>query len=371
MHRTRRQVLAGLAGALAWPALGRAAETQPAEADFTFVFSCDTHACLMHGGLAPKCQAEGKTDESLRRHIAAINGIAGYAWPNEIGDVPTRLVSAGHPIGKPSALVMGGDLTDDGGGQVAIPGEGTQLQQFSQRYQKGDEPDQIHLPVYLGLGNHDLDQDGPPAHRDWYRREMRDYVALNHRQTVFYKPPLPATNYDVYSDNYSWDWGGLHLVQAERFGGDSSKGAVDSLPWLKDDLMNNAADGRPVILFQHYGWDPFSRERWDPSAGTYTPNGSGPPHWWSEEDRAALLAVVAGYNVIGIFHGHEHPTPMIYRAGGIDVFKPTAAYLGGFAVVRVGGNFMDVALAEARGVNGEVVFLKAFSKPIRRGRQQQ
>lgn len=360
-------VLAGMAATLAMPRVARGAEpVEPAAADVTFVFSSDTHACLMHGGLAPKCQDEGKTDDALRRHIKAVDGIGGYAWPREIDGVATNLVGAGQPIATPRGLVMGGDLTDDGGGQVAIPGEGTQLQQFSQRYRKGDGPDQIHLPVYLGLGNHDLDQDGPPGHRDWYRREMRDYVALNHRQTVFYKPPLPVADYDVYSDNYSWDWGGLHLVQAERYAGDTAKDTVDSLPWLIDDLQQNAADGRPVILFQHYGWDPFSTERWDPERETYDPMGAGPPHWWSPEQRTALLAALAGYNVIGIFHGHEHPTPMIYRAGDIDVFKPTAAYLGGFAVVRLGGNFMDVALAEARGADGQIAFLKAFSKPVRR-----
>ena len=40
-----------------------------------------------------------------------------------------------------------------------------------------------------------------------------------------------------------------------------------------------------MILFQHYGWDKFSLERWDPSGSTYSDGGSGPPHWWSDEDR--------------------------------------------------------------------------------------
>ena len=61
------------------------------------------------------------------------------------------------------------------------PREGTQLLQFSQRYQQGVGPDHVHVPVYVGLGNHDLDQNGPRPHVDWYRREMRDYVEVNHR----------------------------------------------------------------------------------------------------------------------------------------------------------------------------------------------
>jgi cytolysin (calcineurin-like family phosphatase) len=63
----------------------------------------------------------------------------------------------------------------------------------------------VHVPVYVGLGNHDLDQDGPPPHVDWYRREMRDYVEINHRPSVFFKPPVPAAKYDMLSDCYSWD----------------------------------------------------------------------------------------------------------------------------------------------------------------------
>src|SRR5262245_19696991 len=88
------------------------------------------------------------------------------------------------------------------------------------RYQEGIGPDRVHFPVYVGLGNHDLDQNGLPGHVDWYRRELRDYVELNHRPSVFFKPPVPADNYDVPSDCYSWNWGGLHLVQVHRFAGD-------------------------------------------------------------------------------------------------------------------------------------------------------
>ena len=101
---------------------------------------------------------------------------------------------------------------------------------------------------------------------DWYRRELRDYVELNHRSSVFFKAPVPVANYDVPSDCYSWDWGRLHLVQMHRFAGDTRKGALDSLPWLEADLAAHAADGRPVILFQHYGWDAFSDRGLGPGA---------------------------------------------------------------------------------------------------------
>lgn len=370
MHRSsflsRRSFITGLGAVAAMPVFRFAEVRAAARGDVTFVFTADIHACLMHAGLPPKCLQEGKTDEALLRHVATINGLADLSWPAAIHGKPSGLAAAGQPIGPIAGIIVGGDMTDDGGGQVAMPGEGSQLQQFAHRYQQGVGPDRVHFPVYVGLGNHDLDQNGPPNHPDWYRREMRDYVELNHRRTVFYKPPLPATDYDLYSDDYSWDWGDVHLIQAQRFAGDSSHGAVDGLPWLRRDLADYASDGRPVVLFQHYGWDPFSTEKWDPGHHAFDKDGLGPARWWSEADRAALLDVLAGYNVVGIFHGHEHQTPMIYRVAGYDIFKPTAGYLGGFAVARIGRDSMDVVLAAAADDDGGVAFLAAFSKPIAR-----
>ncbi len=257
-------------------------------------------------------------------------------------------------------------MTDDGGGQVAVPGEGSQLRQFSQRYQQGQGPDRVHYPVYCGLGNHDLDQDGPPPHIDWYRRELRDYVEMNHRSSVFFKPLVPVTNYDPITDNYSWDWGWLHLVQTHKFAGDTSKGAIDSLPWLKADLATYAADGRPVVLFQHFGWDAFSTERWDPVERTFDDTGDGAPHWWSEVQREALYAAIEDYNVVAIFHGHQHESALVYRWKSIDLLKPKAAYMGGLAIARITDKLMDVLLADVVSDSGELDFTHAFSKPVAR-----
>lgn len=55
---------------------------------------------------------------------------------------------------------------------------------------------------------------------------------------------------------------------------------------------------------------------------------------------------------------------MIYSAGAFDLFKPKAAYMGGFALVRVTDANMDVALGEAAGEAGAVRFTHAFSKPL-------
>ncbi|WP_054311064.1 metallophosphoesterase [Mesorhizobium sp. 1M-11] len=363
---SRRRLLAGMGAATAGVIAPSFAFGQPAagipSVDATFLFIADVHACRMASGLSPNCLQEGKTDAALLRQIAALNGIGDKLWPSAIDGVATGLRSAGNQIGTSLGIVVGGDMTDDGGGQVTQPSEGTQLLQFSQRYQQGVGPDRVHVPVYVGLGNHDLDQNGPPPHADWYRRELRDYVEVNHRPGVFFKPPVPVADYDVASDCYSWDWGGLHLVQLHRFAGDTAHGAESSLPWLQRNLAAKAADGRPVVLFQHYGWDSFSVERWDPQKSTFDDEGAGAPHWWSAAQREDLLAVLTGYNIVAVFHGHQHETPMIYRRDGLDVVKPKAAYLGGFALARITNDGMDVVLGEATGDDGGVMFTNALSR---------
>ncbi|MBX3596361.1 MAG: metallophosphoesterase [Rhizobiaceae bacterium] len=354
---SRRNFVIGCGAAIASPSL--AAGDSKHE---TFLFISDIHACRMGIGLSANCFNEGKTDANLLRHVKALNGLAGRPWPITVGDSPTNLPSAGKQISVTRGIVVGGDMTDDGGGQTAEPTEGSQILQFARRYQEGKGPDMVHYPVYAGLGNHDLDQDGRPPDIDWYRQEMRDYVRITHESSVFFKAMVPVTNFDPLSESYSWDWGELHLIQLHRFGGDTRKGAISALPWISKDLQT--AGTRPIVLFQHYGWDSFSLERWNPKKSTFDDVGSGEAHWWSPDEQNALLDTISGSNAIGIFHGHEHETPMIYRHGTLDIFKPKAAYLGGFAVAKYGQGTFEVVLGEAIDDRGGVMFTNSLFKAV-------
>lgn len=71
--------------------------------DATFLFAADIHACRTASGLSPNCQAEGKTDQNLRRHVAALNEVGELAWPRQIGGVASSLASAGKRSGDRSA----------------------------------------------------------------------------------------------------------------------------------------------------------------------------------------------------------------------------------------------------------------------------
>lgn len=376
---SRRAVLAGLAGSGATAPMWTA---RPSFAggrfDVTFVFTSDVHACRLADGLNPHCVEQGKTPDALRHHVAGINRVHDHRWPDAIDGSPTGLNGAGQPIALPLGLVVGGDITDDAGGRVEHPGralpqpgqprvlpsDSRQLVQFHELYVHSASGDGMRFPVYVGLGNHDLDRDGPPDAFDWYRDSMRDYVKLIHMRGPDYHPPVPVASYHAPTDCYSWDWGELHLVQTHRYPGDTTKGALDSLPWIARDLASRAGDGRPVIIVQHYGWDPFSAERWDPEARTFSVDGSGPPRWWGESEWQAAHEVLQPYNVIAVLHGHEHGNTLHYRWQRLDVFKPRAGFLGGLVIVRVTERFMDVAFAEVVGASGDLRFTGAFAKDL-------
>ena len=119
-----------------------------------------------------------------------------------------------------------------------------------------------------------------------------------------------------------------------------------------------------MIVIQHYGWDPFSAERWDPALKTFTATGAGPPHWWGQDEWQAVREVLRPYNVIAVLHGHEHENTLLYRWRGLDVIKPRAGFLGGFAILRVTDRFMDVVFAEVTDAAGDLRFTKAFAKTL-------
>ena len=73
---SRRDVILAGTAALVAPRMAFAqADDAIPDTDATFLFTSDTHACRMADGLSPNCAEQGKTDENLLRHIAALNGL--------------------------------------------------------------------------------------------------------------------------------------------------------------------------------------------------------------------------------------------------------------------------------------------------------
>jgi len=134
----------------------------------------------------------------------------------------------------------------------------------------------IPYPVYAGLGNHDWDIGS---------LQRGEATLLRYNRGVM-PGCFGVTNFHAPSGNYSWNWGRLHMVQLNEWAGARDAGGFN---WLRDDLQRVGSEA-PLLLFQHFGFDGFSRQ----------------PRWWTDTDRSALLDLVCDYNVLGLVSGHTH-----------------------------------------------------------------
>lgn len=262
-------------------------------------------------------------EEYIRYQRELVNfARSGAVWPEGFR-------SAGEPIAEPVGVVTTGDNIYGGPG-----GEGPfiwliQRLRFEWLWSRSRhvppldvfvdptilDVEPIPYPVYAGLGNHDWDvgslQGGEATLLRYNRRVMPGCFGV----TSFHEP----------SGNYSWNWGRLHLVQLNEWAGRRDPSGLD---WLRNDLERVGPEA-PVLLFQHYGFDAFSRQ----------------PQWWTSADRSAFLDLVCDYNVLGVVSGHTHHA---FPAEATPVSCPAGKKLAGLR------NFIgeDGILFNFDGVNG-------------------
>jgi cytolysin (calcineurin-like family phosphatase) len=288
------------------------APAPPGPFDVTFYVMADSHA-------------DPVPSDDLLSQARAIDAVSqGGVWPDSIDGVATGFV--GGPIAPPRGVVVCGDATGWGTAPAEIP-------TFRTYFEMGYAAESVHHPVYVGLGNHDIDTaDRDPATADAYRAQYWQYVDSRHEGP---SAPVPTTSYDPASHAYSWDFDRVHLIMTHRFLGDVGYGLASAAPFVADDLKKHASDGRPVVLFHHYGMDAF---------GT---NGQ----WWTPADRDAYRALLSGYGVTAIFTGHSHYA-MQYSWQGLRVFQANNAKAeidagnndgnGSFAIVRITDKQIDI-----------------------------
>ncbi|MFT7564652.1 MAG: cytolysin (calcineurin-like family phosphatase), partial [Bacteroidia bacterium] len=296
------------------------------------------------------CKRWGRQDAYVDWQIAGINRITEYNWPR---NWRARFGAEGA-FDTPLGIVLGGDLTESAGGFIGRNKGGDQWRLFTERYEQG-QTGAVRYPVYVGLGNHDLEIEPRDRRlpRDLYRDRMWDYVTRRHSGA---NASVSVEDFDPASNSYSWDWGGVHLVQLHRFAGDTRHGLPNGLPWLRRNLERHASDGRPVILFQHYGFES------DNSIGSNRRSRSK----WTPDEMNQFAAAIKGYNVMGLFHGHDHWSQLPYKWRGYDVFSPGAAHFGQFAIVHINSETMDVVYAEVLNGEGQMRLVQesAFSKKV-------
>lgn len=232
----------------------------PVSNDVTFFVVTDTHYTLDPGSYA-----------GARKAIDFMNWAPGEAWHPELG---------GGPVRTPRGVLHCGDMINDGGtpdakavwriftGDFGVAGEG-----------------RLCYPVFEAVGNHDAGDGFPP----------QEGVKARNRQR------RGLTGVSSNGLHYSWDWDRVHFVCVNKYSAsDRDPGRpfnqewndpTHSLEFLSGDLAHNVGtSGRPVIIYQHYGWDGFSA-------------GWG---WWSEKDRTNTWNTIKPYNVVAYLHGHTH-----------------------------------------------------------------
>lgn len=236
----------------------------PDDNHITFLVAADLH----YGGTM-------NSRKINREMVMAMNSVAGQNLPQEFG--------LKGKINTPRGVVVLGDIVDDG--------DSPEVQKFWQEYVedfglKGDQL--LAFPVYEGFGEHDGSSSG--------------LVRTNLRSRNRLRPGLKGISAD--SQHYSWDWGKVHFVHLNLYPGSVGEEYLNvwrrrvsgdarypkhSLEFLAEDLRRNVGNsGRPVVIFQHYGFDSWSEA------------------WWTKKERDAFLQAIQPYNVIAIFWGHSH-----------------------------------------------------------------
>lgn len=238
--------------------------------------------------------------------VSQINATPGVAYPPSLGG----------SVGQPRGVLLLGDLIEN---QAA-----GNLAAFEKDW-AGTESKLINFPVFEGLGNHDM-------------KDTNSWPALKARNSL-------KTGLDGISSNgfhYSWTWDGIHFVMLNV-----SPAIQDGLSFLASDLRKQVGNsGMPVVLLQHYPVQAGKR--------------------WAEADIDAFFAVLKGYNVLCIVHGHTH-SPRAYKARGIDVIDDgslkrnnRARIQPGYMVVRIQDNKLIAVLRDIDGRWGKVLLQKTF-----------
>ncbi len=230
-----------------------AAPGRPGTNDITFFCISD-----IHYGLAP----EVNTLAPLM--VDRMNELPGTAWPAGIDD---------SVVQPPRGVVVAGD--------TATSSLAEEWAMFTRDYGLQGEG-RLAYPVYEGYGNHD----------------GGDTVVQQMKNRTPQRKGVTRISADGY--HYSWDWDFLHLIHLNVSPG-LTYHPYDprfSYTFLTNDLALSVGDSdRPVIIFQHFGYDASS---------------SG---WWPAQDRTNFFEAIAPYNVIAVVHGHAHDNGFYTREG--------------------------------------------------------
>jgi calcineurin-like phosphoesterase family protein len=190
----------------------------------------------------------------------------------------------GGTVETPRGVLFTGDTTDNGTLE--------EFAEFEKVYGLTGKEGLLRYPVFETIGNHDVNADSPIKARATER-----HGAIN----------------------YSFDWEGVRFLCLDMYPD------AATLRWLRGEL-GKRGKSRPLVLFFHYSLE-----------GNYS-------DFWEHSEKDAFAQAIDGYNVLAIFHGHEHwMGHYVWR--GKPVFRPGAPRHAHhfFLAVRVGARELGVA----------------------------
>ncbi len=190
----------------------------------------------------------------------------------------------GGRVLPPRGVLFTGDTTDTGTLE--------EFALFETVYGLTGKDGLLKYPVYEAIGNHDVNSESP----------IKERVRRRHGGI-----------------NYSFQWDDQSFLCLDMYPD------ARTLRWLRAELQR-AGPRRPLILYFHYSLD-----------GPYS-------DFWADDEKQAFAAAISGYNVLAIFHGHEHRMGH-YLWRGTPVFRPGAPRHSShfFLVVRVSARELAVA----------------------------
>ena len=210
----------------------------------------------------------------------------------------------GGRVETPRGVLFTGDTTDNG--HLA------EFAEFEEVYGLTGKDGLLHFPVFEAIGNHDLNSESP----------IKERAKARHGGT-----------------DYAWNWDDLRFLCLDMYPDTKTR------EWLTRELEKLGKD-QPMILFFHYSLE-----------GPYS-------DFWEQQDKEDFARAILGYNVVAIFHGHEHRVGhYIWRDH--PVFRPGAPRHSShsFLVVRVGASEMAVAAWDF----DRRQWLQSWVVPVRRG----
>lgn len=240
---------------------------------FTVAVLSDTQ--LPWDETSPEVRAGKSTIESVWRNSRAYN----LALVQSVNALQSSLQNTASPL---AFTIINGDLT-----AYYHPEQASEFRAFYDPYFAWAYPNALKTKLYLGLGNHDYENNvGSCQAFSWDTNRCAKNAINLIRGSVFlgYIKNMVAQeieSYDAGSLAYSWNRGAYHFVQLHNgpLYQIPSLGISQSLQWLKDDLARARARGQSVIINLHRP---------------------------EQADAPEFLAALAGQPVIAIFAGHLH-----------------------------------------------------------------